>query len=313
MASKSLNVFPRGWFVISFSNELTVGAVKPLRYFAQDLVLFRSETGKPAVLSAHCPHLGAHLGYGGEVCSETLRCPFHAWTFDGGGRCNSIPYAKKIPKNASIQAWPVLERNQMIYLYHDPDGGDPEYDIPEIEECSNPEWSDWDHSILQIKTHPREIVENVADLGHFIPVHGTHAEHFENDFEGHIAIQRNRGKAYPRGGGVDEYKLTATCFGPGYQVTEMDGVMQSKLVNAHTPIDENNLHLRFAVSLRHTGNVEQTRTFSKQYIDNLRTGFLEDVAIWEHKVYRPKPILCDGDGPIPALRHWYQQFYISKS
>ena len=31
------------------------------------LLLFRTEDGCASVLDAHCRHLGAHLGYGGEV------------------------------------------------------------------------------------------------------------------------------------------------------------------------------------------------------------------------------------------------------
>ena len=36
----------------------------PLHYFGRDLVLFRTERASPAVLDAHCPHLGAHLAVG---------------------------------------------------------------------------------------------------------------------------------------------------------------------------------------------------------------------------------------------------------
>jgi 3-ketosteroid 9alpha-monooxygenase subunit A len=45
------------------------------------------------------------------------------------------------------------------------------------------------------------------------------------------------------------------------------------------------------------------------YVENLRLGFHEDIAIWENKVYRESPRLVDGDGPIGKLRAWYKQFY----
>ena len=35
------------------------------------------------MLDAYCPHLGAHLAEGGRVQGESVRCPFHAWEFDG--------------------------------------------------------------------------------------------------------------------------------------------------------------------------------------------------------------------------------------
>ena len=35
----------------------------------------------------------------------------------------------------------------------------------------------------------------------------------------------------------------------------------------------------------------------------------QDIPIWEHKICRPTPILCDGDGPIAKYRRWFSQFY----
>ncbi len=58
---------PFGWFVIGYSDELAVGQVKPLRYFGQELVMWRGVDGQVRVLEAFCRHLGAHLGHGGRV------------------------------------------------------------------------------------------------------------------------------------------------------------------------------------------------------------------------------------------------------
>ena len=35
----------------------------------------------------------------------------------------------------------------------------------------------------------------------------------------------------------------------------------------------------------------------------------QDIPIWEHKICRGTPILCDGDGPIAQYRRWFGQFY----
>ena len=185
----------------------------------------------------------------------------------------------------------------------------PDWQVPDLPEYSPDAFLPWNHSILEIKTHPREIVENLVDTGHFMPVHGTDAKKFKNVWNGHVGVQENEGIAYPLGGGEDPYKLTATYYGPAYMVTHMKGVLDSILINAHTPIDNNRLHLRFAVSLAHKGAKERTEKFVEQYVDNLRRGFLQDVAIWENKTFRDRPILCDGDGDIGSLRRWYLQFY----
>ncbi len=73
------------------------GAVKPLHYFGRELVVFRGEDGVAHVLDAHCPHLGAHLGFGGRVEGGALRCPFHGWLWNGDGRCLEVPYAGRVP------------------------------------------------------------------------------------------------------------------------------------------------------------------------------------------------------------------------
>ena len=70
--------FPFGWYPIALSKDLAVGEVKPLRYFSQDLAMWRGEDGQVRMLDAYCKHLGAHMGYGGKVHGNLLECPFHA-------------------------------------------------------------------------------------------------------------------------------------------------------------------------------------------------------------------------------------------
>ncbi|RMF19212.1 MAG: 3-ketosteroid-9-alpha-hydroxylase [Candidatus Dadabacteria bacterium] len=304
--------YPRGWFVIGFSNEYGPGEMKSMTYFGQRLVCFRGEDGQIHVLDAWCPHLGMDLGKG-KVIGNTIECPFHAWRFDGEGRCVEIPYCDSVPKRAAegswTQKWTVQETNGMIHVWFDPEGGPPEFELPELGEWGSDEWTDWHHSIVHIRTHSREIVENVVDIGHFAPVHGTIVEEFSNEFIDHMAIQYNKGVAYPRGGGKDYFTLKATYYGPGFQISEMSGFLESRLVNAHTMVDENSLDLRFGVMLKQTHDKAKDEAFARQYVENLTVGFQEDIQVWENKLYRDVPLLCGSDGPIMRLRKWYKQFY----
>ena len=50
------------------------------------------------------------------------------------------------------------------------------------------------------------------------------------------------------------------------------------------------------------------------YVFRARTsgemGVIADLPIWQHKIHRTRPLLCDGDGPILAYRKWFEQFYV---
>jgi hypothetical protein len=45
------------------------------------------------------------------------------------------------------------------------------------------------------------------------------------------------------------------------------------------------------------------------FIDLLTEQIQEDIAIWEHKRYLPRPALASTDGPIMEFRSWASQFY----
>jgi 3-ketosteroid 9alpha-monooxygenase subunit A len=305
--------YPRGWFVVCFSDELAVGQTRAMRYFGRDLAAFRGEDGVVRVLDAHCPHLGAHLAIGGKVEGCTLRCPFHAWRFGEDGRCVEIPYQKgknAIPARAKVGTWPVSEKNGVVMVWHDLAGGPPGFEIPTIADYNTTEWLPWTTAQYHIKTHPREIVENLADKAHFPRVHNTEIDDFGFDVDGHTATQRVKGRAFFGENGIDEFASSTTYHGPGYLLMRMNGVLQNYMLLAHTMIDENTLELRMQVTLKIVkGNAAATQGYVGSYLTNLKAGFEDDIKIWENKVYRVRPLLSEGDGPIGRLRNWYKQFY----
>ena len=83
--------FPNGWHGIAFSSDVGVGEAHAVRMLGRDFVVFRTESGEAHVLDAYCPHLGAHLGEGGAVEGDGVRCPFHGWRWAPDGRCQAIP------------------------------------------------------------------------------------------------------------------------------------------------------------------------------------------------------------------------------
>src|SRR5882757_4712382 len=166
--------YPTGWFMVGFSEEVAPKGVKPLRYFARDLVLFRTEEGKAVVADAHCPHLGAHLGYDSKVEGDTIVCPFHAWRYNSSGKCVEIPFTKMIPPQARIRVWPTVERSGIIFVWHDLDGREPSWQIPDYDESTRREGTGF-HRLHDDfgGAHPQDIFENAVDFAHFPGVHSV--------------------------------------------------------------------------------------------------------------------------------------------
>lgn len=311
--------FARGWHCLGLAADYKDGKPHSLDIFGTRLVCFQGEDGQIRILNAYCPHMGADLGIG-AVEGNHLVCKFHGWKWGGDGACKHIPYSRSIPPKARTRVWPACEENKMLFVWNDPEGAPPrpEQAIPRIEKVFSDEWSEWSLIRWTIKNNCRELVDNIADMAHFGPVHGGEGiQYFANIFEGHRATQIMVGTFENLGGKDDLLTTVATYYGPAYQITHMFGKMggypvESLLLNSHTPIDANSFELRFGVAVKKFPGMTQEAcdAMVKQYVDMTNKAFGEDVQIWHNKVRIDNPLLCDGDGPVMQNRQWYNQFYV---
>lgn len=323
MLTHSEMPIPCGWFVVEYSDNLAVGEAKPLRYFDRELVLYRGQDGTAAVLDAYCPHLGAHLGHGGEVIGNAIACPFHGWQLDAGGCVIDIPYASQIPAKVKsqerVKGYHVSERNGAIWVWFHPEELVPQYEVAVIDEAESEGWQqrrfEW-----EIKTTVQEMGENAVDGPHFQYVHGSVVPpEFEVEIKGHQRKSRiiskmpsldDSGKKDVSGQNLEESITESWSNGPGQSWQRFHRLPNTILMGLVTPIDTATVHLRFCfVQKQGLDELEQL------YVDGATTVFKEqveqDIPIWENKVYYEEPYLCDGDGPIAKYRRWFEQFYIS--
>ncbi|MCA9532578.1 MAG: Rieske 2Fe-2S domain-containing protein [Myxococcales bacterium] len=305
--------YAQGWYLVAFSKELGPTEVKPVRYFGQEFVLYRTEAGEPVLMEAFCPHLGAHLGHGGKVEGDAIRCPFHAWKFDKGGRCTEVPYAKRIPPRAEVKVRTLREQNGMILGFFGPADAQPDYEIPLLPQLDDPAWTALETDQAVIKTEPREVIENIADRAHFLPVHATKIDEFEVIIDGPRATQRTLGKGRNLRGEKIDVVSVATYHGPAIQFTDLAWAYPMMLVNAHIPIDKDRLLLRFGVAVKTGVGVVLPPEVMSAVVAAARDGYFQDVAIWENKKWRDTPVLADGDGPIGRIRDWYKGFFAEAS
>lgn len=309
---EGLPPYPNGWFQIAYSDEVEPKSVIPLRYFGRDLVMFRDENGKLGVLDAHCPHLGAHLGYGGKVCGGALQCPFHAWAFDTDGTCTDVPYAKKIPPKANMHAWAVREMNTGIYVWFHSEGTPPSWELEPIEETDHEDWVYFKRDRWQLKTRNQEMAENSVDAAHFRFVHRTQnvpaLSGGPDENAPHILRLFGENKMTSKRGGVDG-TLTITEWGFGASTTRFTGFIETLLLSGVTPIDEESVDVRFTFMLRKSPDKDVTTGIGNLFVAEVCRQLEEDIPIWENKKFLPRPVLCDGDGPIGLIRRWGKQFY----
>jgi 3-ketosteroid 9alpha-monooxygenase subunit A len=301
--------YPNGWFQVAYANEVKPGDVKPLKYFGKDLVLFRAEDGEISVLDAYCPHLGAHLGHGGKVQGNCVRCPFHAWEFDTKGQCTKVPYATKIPPRAKVRPWHVKEINGLIMVWHHAKGEAPSWEVPVVPEYGDEEWTPYDCRDWTIRTHNQEMAENAVDSAHFRYLHGTsNLPKSVAEAKDHILhMKSTTGMETPRGG-IDG-QVEVYEYGFGFTTTRFTGLVETLLVASVTPIDEEFVHMRFSFSIKKIGDVSATRGVGKAFRMEVERQVEQDIPIWENKIYTSKPMLVDGDGPIAVYRRWVKQFY----
>jgi Phenylpropionate dioxygenase and related ring-hydroxylating dioxygenases, large terminal subunit len=308
---------PFGWFFVSYADELAIGDVKPLEYFGKELVLFRNRSGSAGLLDAYCPHLGAHLGHGGKVDGDSVRCPFHSWAFDRTGLCTDIPYAKAIPaKIASkpcLRSYPVAEKNNVIWAWFHPHEREPLFDVMENSEVDSADWRELGRFHWRLRGTVQEFNENGIDVAHFPIVHGIEAPRTgEIIHDRHIRITKYM---IDQLSNRDADKLHAVVVqnGAGQQFTRISrgGVPNLNLTYV-TPVNEDEIEVRFAFFMERKYAEDSIEAKVGMLLADGTAGLQGvqgDMRIWANKIHRANPILCDGDGPIMRYRRYFEQFY----
>jgi nitrite reductase/ring-hydroxylating ferredoxin subunit len=303
---------PTGWFPVLHADELPQGEVVPLRYFDRDLVAWRDDEGNASVFDAVCPHLGANLAYGGVVADGCLECPYHHFRFDGSGACVAVPYAKRLNKRATATNFPVLEKNQQVYVWHDAEGREPNWLPPDIEELTSEKWTgiDYRFEFRTVKTAWHEVAEQVVDRGHTSELHALDAPTFHHfTARDHVWIVdiTQRGDDIPMG--ADGDTLHAEYHGPGIAVLHYMGSLNVVLTTTTLPITADELVLRMGVIVERRDTEDETDAIGKLVLEGF-VGFVGmDIDILDHKVFLDRPALVDGDGDFMKFRKWVSQFH----
>ena len=309
--------YARGWYVIGNSASVSLKPRK-LEVFGTKLVVYRGkQDGEVHILDAYCPHMGGDLSHG-EVKGNSVVCPFHLWSWGSDGVCDDIPYASKIPDKAVIKSWPTLEKNGLVFVWQDPENNPPipEQEPERMEDWYSGDWTDWEMEAIPINSLGRELVDNMADMAHFGPIHYSTVKSFKNTMQGHKFVQYMvGGHEILVEGEAGLITSVAIYEGPAYMTTTMTGTMDGHpmkvhLLVSHIPVNMETFIINFGVMMAEDPNATkaQNKAMVEEYMEKNVESFHQDVAVWNNKCIIDNPLMCDGDDPIHMVRKWYSQF-----
>ena len=130
------NLMREFWIPVLTSAELSAPDCAPirLRLLGENLIAFRTTSGKAGLFRHSCPHRGASLFFGRNE-EEGLRCVYHGWKFDSTGACvdmPSEPAESNFKAKVRALAYPCVERGGIIWTYMGPRSSGEEPPLPMI-------------------------------------------------------------------------------------------------------------------------------------------------------------------------------------
>lgn len=155
------------WQPIALVRELDKGCPVPLTIMGEELVLFRDDQGRIGLLDRHCSHRLTDLSYG-RVEDGGIRCIYHGWLYDVGGRCleqPGEPADSTFKEKIQHPAYPCRVAAGMVFAYL---GSGPVPAFPPLEALFSPEGHVYTRKYLQ------ECNFIQGNEGNIDPVHGSY-------------------------------------------------------------------------------------------------------------------------------------------
>ncbi len=316
-----------GWFMVGWSAEYAAGETRPLRYFGEDLVAYRDEAGELHVLSGHCRHLGAHIGHGGKVVGDCVECPFHGWRWGPDGTNRYIPYQPDRPNKAlRLRVYPVREQYGCVFVWHQPDGKDPQWEMPDLfgkfpQFPTDPDayyrpYPEFSRRTEREPVHPQIVAENGPDSAHFHYVHGATVTPVCLHWE--VAGEEWRFlTGWPDARSDDPKKMALYIHshfsGLGFAISAFEGSSNHRLIFACTPVEDGYSDMFYSIWWpRLPGDTSDVPPDSvREKVERQFLGTVwDDLNIWRHQEYVEQPALAKVDAkPYMAMRKWATQFY----
>ena len=310
------------WYVAAWDHEIGRDLLRRI-ILDEPVLLYRTTNGKPVALEDRCCHRQAPLSMG-RLAGDVVTCPYHGLQYDTTGRCIKVPSQEKIPANAKVKSYPVVEKNHWIWIWTgDPAKADPAL-IEDFHWMDDPAWR-FGGSYLHVEGNYLLVVENLLDTTHLPFLHpntlGTDSfarSEFEVKREGdRITVSRylmddlpapfhKQMGGFPDGMKVDRWQVThygPPCFvkldvgsapaGSGMrQAPDRSRWMGMWNLNAITPETEKTAHYFFAQAYNFK--------LDQQWISDLLRVQVRDIFLQDMAMVKAQQVNMDL-GPSPVV------------
>lgn len=159
------------WYVAAWDHEITKDGLFSRTIIGTPVLMYRDSAGQLVALEDRCCHRGAPLSVGRRE-GDCVRCLYHGLKFDATGACVEAPAQPRIPPQARVRTFPVVEQHRWIWIWMgDPERADPAL-IPDTQWLDHPDWRSQD-GYIHYDVNYLLIADNLLDFSHLPFVHPT--------------------------------------------------------------------------------------------------------------------------------------------
>ena len=159
------------WYVAAWDHEVTKEGLFTRTIIGEPVLMYRKQDGEIVAMQDRCCHRGAPLSVGRRE-GDCVRCMYHGLKFDDAGQCVEAPAQKRIPIQAKVRTYPIVQRHRWIWVWMgDPAKAD-ESLIPDTQWLDHPDWRSLD-GYIHYDVNYLLICDNLLDFSHLPFVHPT--------------------------------------------------------------------------------------------------------------------------------------------
>lgn len=159
------------WHPVIRAQDLTEGPQRVV-LCQEPLVVVRLDD-EVVALNDLCAHRGSALSLGQVVEGPTgqqLRCPYHGWQYDRGGRCTLAPQRPDLAGHlrARVRRYQCVERYGLVWVCL---VDEPHMPLPEFPQYDADGWHVVHFPVVDWRCSAPRRTENYVDVAHFAFVH----------------------------------------------------------------------------------------------------------------------------------------------